>query len=488
MSLPATTNDVGEMLSSQLARERMEQRKCLLKLLSNARFLARQGLAFHGDGEELDSYFTQLIYLRSEDNAKLVEWMKQKSDKYTSADIQNEMLKVMALRVLREIAESLQSTSFFTVMADETTDISNVEQVVICLRWVNEKFEVEEEFVGLYNVASTGAENIYSVITDVLLRLNLAISKVRGQCYDGAATMSGKKSGVATKLSAAEPRAVFTHCYGHSLNLACCDAVKQCKLLQDAMDTTHEIAKLIKKSPVRDAIFKLLKEEMSSDSPGIRVMCPTRWTVRAEALKSVLDNFNVLLELWAESLEHVKDTEMKARIQNVAAQMTKFDYFYGVSLSLLILQHTDNSSKTMQKADISAAEAQVITSMTVSTLKSLRNSDSFDLFWHKVTVSAENLHVDKPALPRCRKAPRRLDDGSAPVFHVRVEDHYQLIYFEALDHHALRIVLSSLVTRSIQMSKHFFSRLQLQSHTKMNCDLFSLFMALILIPCSFQHT
>ena len=108
------------------------------------------------------------------------------------------MLKVMALCVLRNIAENLQKSMFFTVMVDETTDVSNVEQVVICLRWVDENFEVQEEFVALFEVASTGAEIIYAAITDVFLRLNLAISKVHGQCYDGAATMSGSKSGVVT--------------------------------------------------------------------------------------------------------------------------------------------------------------------------------------------------------------------------------------------------------------------------------------------------
>jgi len=96
---------------------------------------------------------------------------------------------------------------------------------------VDENFEVQEEFVGLYEVASTGAENIYAAITDVLLRLNLPISKVRGQCYDRAATMSGAKSGVVSRMCTAEPRAVFTHCYGHSLNLACSNAIKHCKLM-----------------------------------------------------------------------------------------------------------------------------------------------------------------------------------------------------------------------------------------------------------------
>ena len=178
-------------------------------------------------------------------------------------------------------------------MVDETTDVSNIEQVVICLRWVNENFEIQEEFVGLYEVASIGAENIYAAITDVFLRLNLPISKVRGQCYDGAAAMSGSKSGVVTRLCAAEPRAIFTHCYGHALNLACGDAIKHCKLLQDALDNSHEIIKLIKKSPACEAIFKKLKAEMDTKSlnPEVCVLCSTRWTVRAAFLKSVLDNF-----------------------------------------------------------------------------------------------------------------------------------------------------------------------------------------------------
>ena len=126
---------------------------------------------------------------------------------------------------------------------------------------------------------------------------------------------------------------VFTHYYGHALNLACADTIKQRKLTQDALDTTYEITKLTnKKSPHRDAMFNHLKEEMGSDSPGIHVQCPTRWTVRAEAFKSILDNFSVLLELWDESLLVVKDIEMKARIQGISPQIKKSEFFFGVSL------------------------------------------------------------------------------------------------------------------------------------------------------------
>ena len=58
-----------------------------------------------------------------------MEWLQKKSGKYTSHDIQNEMLKLMALSILRKIAVNLRTTEFYTIMVDECTDISNHEQV-----------------------------------------------------------------------------------------------------------------------------------------------------------------------------------------------------------------------------------------------------------------------------------------------------------------------------------------------------------------------
>ena len=80
--------------------------------------------------------------------------------------------------------------------------------------------EAHEEFVGLYVVESTQATVLHSV---VLVRLSLSFTKLRGQCYDGAASISGARIGIVK-----EPRIVYTLCYGHSLNLAYSDAIKGC--------------------------------------------------------------------------------------------------------------------------------------------------------------------------------------------------------------------------------------------------------------------
>lgn len=163
------------------------------------------------------------------------------------------------------------------------------------------------------------------------------MNKIRGQCYDGAAAMAGSRSGVAKLVSEEEARAIYTHCYGHALNLACADTIKRCKIMKDSLDITHEITKLIKKSPARDRCFEKIKSEKASDTPGVRILCPTRWTVRAEALQSILGNYTALQELWVESNDKVKDSEIKYRIHGVASQIKTFSYLFGIVLGDLIL-------------------------------------------------------------------------------------------------------------------------------------------------------
>ena len=104
--LPTCTEDVGKTLSREHSAEKSVNRQALPKILSNVRFLAQQALPLRGDkAGEINSNFNQLYYLRAEDNPFLNDWMKRRGDKYTSKDIQNEMIKVMALQVLRELQQ-----------------------------------------------------------------------------------------------------------------------------------------------------------------------------------------------------------------------------------------------------------------------------------------------------------------------------------------------------------------------------------------------
>ena len=71
--------------------------------------------------------------------------------------------------------------------------------MVLCMRWVDENLMPNEEFIGLHAIPDTSADQIVAIIKDVLLRMNLRIENARDQCYDGAASMSEKRSGIATQ-------------------------------------------------------------------------------------------------------------------------------------------------------------------------------------------------------------------------------------------------------------------------------------------------
>ena len=133
LKVVTVNHDVGELLSQQHAKEKAQNRKCFLKLLSNVKFLGKQALAFRGH-DDSRSNFIQLIKLRGEDVPDMLNWLDKKTNKYTSGTMQNEMLKVMAKNILRKILEPLRNAKFYSLMVDETSDLSNLEQVVFCFR------------------------------------------------------------------------------------------------------------------------------------------------------------------------------------------------------------------------------------------------------------------------------------------------------------------------------------------------------------------
>ena len=82
----------------------------------------------HGDA------VLQFLKIPSETNDLIQIW---KSKKYTSPVIQNEIIKDMALIILHDIVNSIKDSGCYSIMADESSDISNEQQFIICIWWVD---------------------------------------------------------------------------------------------------------------------------------------------------------------------------------------------------------------------------------------------------------------------------------------------------------------------------------------------------------------
>lgn len=132
--------------------------------------------------------------------------------------------------------------------------------------------------------------------------------------------------------------------------------------------------------------------------------------------------------LWDESLEFVKEAEMKSGVS------TCMKSFFGVLLGELLLRHSDNLSRTLQATRMSAAEGQKVAAMTLQTLQSIRSEENFKLFWAKALKVGGDLGVGDPVLPRRRKTAKRYEIGAGEGdFPEDSDSRYRQIFYEALD-------------------------------------------------------
>ena len=67
-----------------------------------------------------------------------------------SLNAQNEILQIMALKVLCGIVSDIAESGHYSIVADESTDASNnIKQLVICIHWVDKEMTICWEYFGL---------------------------------------------------------------------------------------------------------------------------------------------------------------------------------------------------------------------------------------------------------------------------------------------------------------------------------------------------
>ena len=142
------------------------------------------------------------------------------------------------------ITTKLHSAKYYTIMADETTDADNKEQLDVVFCYIHDELQAYEEFVGLYQLDKTDAKSIVATLKDVMVGMNLDIHHLRRQCYDGVSTMSGVRTGVAKQILEEESCAFYIQCFGHVLYLAAGGTIRKVLELKNALDITHKMSKL----------------------------------------------------------------------------------------------------------------------------------------------------------------------------------------------------------------------------------------------------
>jgi len=357
------TVNIIQRLSSATEKQRMNHRTALRKIFSTLKVLAKQGLPLRGINNDENSNFIQILKARAEDVSELESWLKRSGHKWLHHEVQNEILELMATKVMSENLAEIRQAEFCALLLDETSDLLKIEQISICLRIVSQNLVSSEFFLGFYSTSSTKAETLFQVVQDVFLRFNLPLTKLRGQCYDGAANVSGKITGLQTRLREIEPRALYVHCNAHNINLVVQDAMEGVPATRKFIGVVKDMINFVKDSPKRISQFQHLQSERESESESstnknlaLAAYCPTRyfdnfyfsfiqtefsvvsahvfanvcyrWVMRISSLKTVRANYKSLMEFFMERITDCEvDSIVSAKASGYFEHMGTFEFF-----------------------------------------------------------------------------------------------------------------------------------------------------------------
>ncbi|GBM12527.1 repressor of the inhibitor of the protein kinase [Araneus ventricosus] len=309
-----------------------KNRKRLIPIIQTIRFCGRQQIAVRGhrDGgrigleepEKNDRNFRSLLRYRanSGDNDLKDQLMNSGGrSMYTSCFIQKENINTFGHLIQSQIVRNVRKCIFYSVLADETTDISQIEQFSLCVRYVEDQsYKIREDFltfVPVYDVIGAGLAN---TVLETLSILGLDLKKMRGQGYDGAATMRGQFRGVQASIKEKLPLALYTHCFSHSLNLCLSDA-SNIPSIRNCMGVIKEVCRFFHLSAKRTEILKSMISDCCPEQKKKKLisLCETRWVERHDSvflLKDILES--ILLSIL--KIEESSDSAPKAHALNLS--------------------------------------------------------------------------------------------------------------------------------------------------------------------------
>lgn len=136
-----------------------------------------------------------------------------------------------------------------------------------------------------------------------------------GQGYDGAAVMSGKHSGVSTRIQRNARFAFYSHCNAHCLNLVLVDATKAVPEVTDFFALLQQLYNFISGSYVHMKWLAVQKDLYPQRQPReLQAFSDTRWACRYVVYRNLMDRLPAVFRLLRDlGLERSGERSVEAR-------------------------------------------------------------------------------------------------------------------------------------------------------------------------------
>ena len=208
------------------------------------------------------------------------------------------------------------------------------------------------------------AETIYSTLIECLKKKNLQVGRIVGLGFDGAATFSGRRTGVQARIKEHTPHALFVHCHCHLLQLACVQAANKTPGIAHVYRTLITLWKHFHYSPKRAECLKEVQSVL--ELPEMKVIKPsdTRWLAQERCVKAVKANYSAIVI----TLASIYETSHEPEALGIHGALCKLSTIAAIYLLDFTLPQVAKLSKALQTEQL---DLSLISSLVDATVKSL---------------------------------------------------------------------------------------------------------------------
>lgn len=401
-------DSIDVQINKSLKMEIQQNRKKIQPIIKTIILCGRQGIALRGHRDSgpidlqhntNDGNFRALLRFRVEAGDKeLTDHLQNapRNASYLSADVQNEIIDVCFDIILKQVVNRVNSARCFTVLADETTDIAGIEQFSLCARYLDTtKMIMREDFLKFVPVSDVTGKGLATTLLTTLEEIGIDVKYLRGQGYDGAASMSGQFNGVQAHITKHYPLAHYIHCSSHSLNLAISD-VCSIQSIRNCTGTIQKVCIFFKYPKKNNVLSESIERVCSSSTHNrLKLLCPTRWVDRHDSIIIFIELFDAIVDSLSEICTWLdKDASSGAYQLLCAIRQPEFilaTYMLGHVLSLSL-----PLSKFLQTKNIDLVEAIQTADNVVNIIKQLRLNDEseFKIIFNNVKSKCDALNIE----------------------------------------------------------------------------------------------
>ena len=408
---------VADQLGLARSQQIVKNRHYLKTIAEIILFCSHQEISLRGHNEGKESSnkgnFLEMLQLiaRHDDNIQKQILLGPKNATYTSPETQNTILQIGDM-VRSNIANAVQEVGYFSILADETKDISKKEQLAVVVRYVSlETANIHERFLTYVEATSLTAESLASYILETLKKYQLDAKLMVSQGYDGASVMSGRCSGVQMRIKEHAPHAIYIHCHAHVLNLVLVDSVKAIPEAAEFFALLEALYIFMSTSKAHTVFLAKQKDVYPGKQPReLKRLSDTRWACRHDAINAVAYTFEALVSA-LEDIANGSDKSKGIEAMGLLLQVKSFKFLLSLIVFDRILTCTKGLSDHLQNPRLDLTRAGDLVLGTISTLEEFRSDKTWDHVYDYVQQVARHLRIDiAPPLARQRKAPRRLED------------------------------------------------------------------------------